>query len=204
MIKVTLITNNPKEIDIVPETMTVRELLEKHNVNYGLASTSIDGVPLQSGGMDMSLMEHRIEDRVVITCLPNKDNGAQAIVVGCSCTIKSTLTPADIKRVKKFHPEALVMDDKDGMPMFAIDIDESMPGSINNNGACFGAATSTDGKAEITIVLDPAAADNMVDLVYERLGRSLMYLKEMEEHIAEVLPDLDTEEREIRAMIVRM
>ena len=203
MVKITLITNNPKVVDIVPETMTVREFLEKHNVNYGLASASIDGVPLQAGGMDMSFMEHQIEDRAIVTCLPNKDNGAQAIVVGSSCVVKSTLTPADIKRMKKFHPEALVMDDEDGEPLFAIDIDEEMPGSINNNGACFGSATSTDGKATITVVLDPAA-ENTEELVYNQLGRALMYLKEMEHHIAEVLPDLDTEEREIRSMITRL
>ena len=203
MVKITLITNNPKEVDIVPETMTVREFLEKHNVNYGLASTSIDGVPLQTGGMDMSFMEHEIEDRAIVTCLPNKDNGAQAIIVGSSCVVKSTLTPSDIKRIKKFHPEALVMEDEDGDPVFAIDIDEEMPGSINNNGACFGNATSSDGKATITIVLDPAA-ENTEDLVYERLGRALMYLKDMEEQLAEALPELDTEEREIRSMITRM
>lgn len=203
MVKITLITNNPKEVDIVPETMTVREFLEKHNVNYGLASTSIDGVPVQTGGMDMSFMEHEIEDRAIVTCLPNKDNGAQAIIVGSSCVVKSTLTPADIKRIKKFHPEALVMEDEDGDPVFAIDIDEEMPGSINNNGACFGNATSSDGKATITIVLDPAA-ENTEDLVYDRLGRALMYLKDMEEQLAEALPELDTEEREIRSMITRM
>ena len=203
MVKITLITNNPKVVDIVPETMTVREFLEKHNVNYGLASTSIDGVPVQTGGMDTSFLEHQIEDRAIVTCLPNKDNGAQAIVVGSSCVVKSTLTPAEIKRIKKFHPEALVMDDEDGDPVFAMDIDEEMPGSINNNGACFGNATSSDGKATITVVLDPTAEDTE-ELVYDRLGRALMYLKEMEEHIAEVLPELDTEEREIRSMITRI
>lgn len=203
MVKITLITNNPREVDIVPETMTVREFLEKHDVNYGIATTSIDGVALQTGGLDSSFQEHQVTDRCIVSCLPNKDNGAQAVVVGSSCVVKSTLTPADIKRIKKFHPEALVMDDEDGEPVFAIDIDETMPGSINNNGACFGSATSTDGKATITIILDPEAEDT-AELVYERLGRALMYLKEMEEHIAEVLPDLDTEEREIRSMIVRM
>lgn len=203
MVKITLITNNPKEVDIVPETMTVREFLERHNVNYGLASASIDGVPVQSGGMDMSFMEHQIQDRAIVTCLPNKDNGAQAIVVGSSCVVKSTLTPADIKRIKKFHPEALVMEDEDGEPVFAIDIDETMPGSINNNGACFGSATSTDGKATVTVVLDPTS-ENTEELVFERLGRALMYLKDMEQQLSEVLPDLDTEEREIRSMITRI
>lgn len=203
MVKITLITNNPKEVDIVTDTMTVREFLEKHNVNYGLATTSIDGVPVQPGGMDMSFMEHKIQDRAIVTCLPNKDNGAQAIVVGSSCVVKSALTPAEIKRIKQFHPEALVMDDENGEPMFAIDIDEEMPGSINNNGACFGNATSNDGKATITVVLDPTA-ESTEDLVYERIGRALMHLRKMEEHLAEILPELDTEEREICSMITRL
>lgn len=203
MVKITLITGSAKEVDIVPETMTVREFLEKHDVNYALSSTSIDGIALQNGAMDKSFAEHSIADRAIVTCLPNKDNGAQAIVVGSSCVIKSTLTPAEIKRIKKFHPEALSMEDENGDPVFAIDIDERIPGSINNNGACFGNATSADGKATITVVLDPTAENN-VELVYEKIGRALMYLKDMEDQLAEVLPDLETEEREIRSMIISM
>jgi len=203
MVKITLITNNPKETFIVNENTTVRDFLAEHNVNYGIATTSIDGIPLGAGGLDKTFSQHKVTSQAIVTCLPNKDNGAQAVVVGSSCVVKSTLTPADIKRIKKFHPEALVMDDEDGEPVFAIDIDETQPGSINEIGACFGNATSSDGKATITIVIDPAAEDP-AELVYEKLGRALMYLKEMEDHIAEVLPDLDTEEREIRAMITRM
>lgn len=203
MVKITLITNNPKEIDIVPESMTVREFLEKHDVNYGLGSTSIDGVPLGTGDLDLSFMEHNINDKAIVTCLANKDNAAQAIVVGSSCVVKSTLTPDEIKRIKKIHPEALMMYDESEEPVFAIDINEEMPGSINNNGACFGSATSSDGKATITVVLDPAA-ENTVDLVYDRLGRALIYLKDMEDKLREIIPELDNEEREIRSMIVRM
>ena len=203
MVKITLITNNPREVDIVPETMTVREFLEKHNVNYGMTSTSIDGVPLQAGGMDATFADHQVTDRAIVTSLPNKDNGAQAVVAGSACVVKSTLTPEEINRIKKFHPEALVMQDENGEPVFAIDIDEEQPGSINNNGACFGNATSSDGKATITVVLDPTA-ENPEELVYDKLGRALLYLKDMEEQIAEVLPELGEEEREIRSMITRI
>ena len=203
MVNVQLMTNNPKVVDIVPETMTIRQFLERNKVNYGLCMTSVDGIPLETGGMDMTFADHGITDHTIVSCFANKDNGAQATVVGSSCVVKSTLTPADIKRVKKFHPEALMMDDEDGVPVFAIDIDEDTPGEINNNGACFGNATSSDGKATITIVIDPTAEDP-AELVYEKLGRALMYLKEMEKHIAEVLPDMDTEEREIRSMITRL
>ena len=203
MINITLVTNNPNEYDIVRESMTVREFLEKHNVNYGVGTTSIDGVPIGVGGLDKTFAEWELGDKAIVSCLANKDNGAGALIAGSSCMIKSTLTPAEIKRVKKFHPEALVMTDEDDKPMFAIDIDEETPGEIDNNGACFGSATSEDGKATITVLLDPTE-ENPQDLVYNKLGRALMYLKEMEEHIAEVLPELDTEEREIRSMITRI
>lgn len=207
MVKVTLITNDPKEVDIVPETMTIREFLKKHNVNYGMTTTSIDGVPLAVGGMDKSFADYKVTNETTVASIANKDNGdgqqPQVFIAGSSAIIKSTLTPDEIKRVKKFHPEALVMDDEDGYPCYAVDIDEEQPGSINDNGACYGNATSTDGKATITILLEPTAEDT-VQLVYDKIGRSLVCLKEIENHIREVLPELDTEEREIRSMITRI
>jgi len=202
MVKITLITNNPREVDIVPETMTVREFLEKHNVNYGLSSTSIDGSPLNTAGLDATFADHQVTERAIVTSLPNKDNGAQAVVVGSSCVIKSTLTPEQIKKVKKLHPEMLTMYDEDE-PCFAIDIDETQPGSINEVGACFGSATSPDGKATITVVIDPASEDP-AETVYNRLGQALLLLDEAEKNIVEALPEMDEEERKVRAMIIRM
>lgn len=203
MVKITLITTNPREIDIVPETMTVREFLEKHDVNYGIATASLDSAPLNTVGLDTSFADHGVTDRAIVTCLPNKDNAAQAIVVGSSCVVKSTLTPDQIKLVKKMHPEALVMYDDNDEMCFRLDIDETTPGSINTYGACFGNATSSDGKATITVVIDPAAED-AADVVYEKIGRALLYLKELEEQLTEILPQMDREEREIRSMIIRM
>lgn len=200
MVKITLVTSNPREVDIVSENMTVREFLEKHNVNYGIGSTSIDGMPLQNGGMDMSFTEHGITDRAIVACLPNKDNGAEVKIAGSAAIVISSLTPDDIKRIKKFHPEAMVMVDENGDPVFAIDIDEETPGSINSNGACFSKTTDANGKATITVLLDPEI-ENPKETVYEQIGGALHNLKEMEEHIAEVLPDLEAEENEIKAMI---
>ena len=203
MVKITLITTNPREIDIVPETMTVREFLEKHDVNYGIATASLDSAPLNTVGLDTSFADHGVTDRAIVTCLPNKDNAAQAVVVGSSCVVKSTLTPAQIKLVKKMHPEALVMYDDNDEMCFRMDIDETTPGSINTYGACFGNATSSDGKATITVVIDPTAED-AADVVYEKIGRALLYLKELEDQLTEILPQMDQEEREIRSMIIRM
>ena len=205
MIKINLVSNEPKKTDIVSETMTVREFLEKHEINYAFGQTSIDGCTLKVGEMDKSFGELLGEgaERATVGFFGNKDNGAQAIVVGSSCVIKSSLTPDEIKRIKKFHPEAMTMVDEDGEPVFAVDIDERSPGSINCNGACFGNATSTDGMATITVLLDPTAEDT-TELVYERLGSALADLSEMEDSFADIIPTLDEEEHKVRAMITRI
>lgn len=202
MVKVTLITNNPREEEIVNENMTVREFLERHNANYGNASTMLDGVPLKTEGLDASFEEHKVKDRCIVSCLTNKDSGAQAVIAGSSCIVKSDLTPAEIKKVKKMHPEALVLYDGEN-PIFAIDIDETQPGSINSVGACFGNAASVDGKATVTILISPDIEDPVKE-VEEQLGRPLMMLKNLERNLREILPELENEERELRSMIVRI
>ena len=205
MIQVTLSTNEPRIYDIVPETMTVRQLLEKHSVSYANAQTSIDGFTLQLGQMDTPLGEllGGNADRCTVSCFGNKDNGAQAVIAGASCIIKSRLTPDEIKRVKKLHPEAMTMVDEEGKPVFAIDINDETPGSINNFGACFGAATSSDGKATITVNVQPDV-ENMEDFVYEKIGKALSCLSELEDGIVEAMPQMDEEERAVRAMITRI
>ena len=203
MIKVTLVSNNPRITDIVPETKTVRQLLEEHDIRYTNASVSVDGFALQLGDLDKTLAQLGLTEKCTISALANKDNAAQAVIAGSACIIKSTLTPEEIKQLKKLHPEALKMVDEEGEAVFAVDIDPESPGSINNYGACFGNATSDDGKATITVLLDPTA-ENTPDLVYEKLGKALSYLDEMEEQIAEVIPQLAEEEARIKGMIVKL
>lgn len=200
MVKITLITNNPREVDIVPETMTIREFLESHDVNYGIGSTSLDGVTINTEGLDKSFLAHHVTERAIVTCLANKDNGAQAIVMGSSCVVKSALTPEQIERIKKFHPDALKMYDENDELAFRIDINQATPGSINEYGVCFGSGKSSDGKATVTVLLDPQV-ENPAELVYEKLGRALMYLKEMESQLEEAMPEMTAEENEIRRMI---
>ena len=203
MIKVTIVSNNPRATVFVPKTKTVRQILEENNVAYANAAVSMDGCTLRPGDMDKSLEQHGITEKTTLSALANKDNAAQAVIIGSSCVIKSALTPDEIKQLKKLSPESLILTDEDGEPIFALDIDESTPGDINKIGACFGNATSADGKATITIVLDPTA-ENPVELVYEKLGTALSYLDEMETQLADVLPSLAEKEARIRDMISKM
>lgn len=203
MIKVTLITNNPRKTILASENETVKEILEKNDVNYGNAATAVDGATLSAGEINMTLRDLGIEEKAIISVLAHKDNAAKATIAGSACVVTSKLKPEDIKRFKKFHPELLVMTDEDGEPQFAIDIDDDTPGSLNNYGAVFGSATNSEGNATITIVIDPATED-VTELVYEKLGRAIMKLNELEKKLIEALPDLDAEECAIRANIVHI
>lgn len=203
MVKITLRSMNPRETDIVSENMTVREFLEAHDVNYSYATTSLDGTVLNTVGLDATFADHGVTDTATVSCIPFKDNGAKAIVVGSSCVVQSDLTPEQIKQVKRMHPEALVMYDENDEMIFRLDIDETIPGNINQNGACFGNATSSDGKATITVVIDPTE-EHPEEIVYNKLGAALLRLKDMEAQLKDLLPDIENEENEIKSMIIKM
>lgn len=199
MIKVTLISNNPRQSFMANETNTVKQILDERDVTYGNAAVSVDGATLNAGEINKSLAELGVEEKVVISVLAHKDNAANVSVAGAAAIITSGLKLEQIKRFKKYRPEALTLYDEDDEPIYAIDYDEG-PGSINKNGAVFGAATNADGYATITVVLDPAEEDKK-QLVIDKLGAALLKLNELETGLAGLDEELSAEEAEILSHI---
>ena len=191
MIKVTLISNNPRQSFMANEANTVKQILDERDVTYGNAAVSVDGATLNAGEINKSLAELGVEEKVVISVLAHKDNAANVSVAGAAAIITSGL--------KKYRPEALTLYDEDDEPIYAIDYDEG-PGSINRNGAVFGAATNADGYATITVVLDPAEEDKK-QLVIDKLGAALLKLNELETGLAGLDEELSAEEAEILSHI---
>lgn len=203
MVRVTLVTNNPKKVILAEETKTVKQILEDNDVTYGNAATMLDGAVLNAGEINRTLKDLGVVDKVVISVLAHKDNAAKAVIMGSACVITSGLTAEQIKRYKQFHPEALTMYDDDDEPVFMIGYDEDTPGSINGNGALFGPACDAEGHATITIGLDPACEDKEKE-VYEKLGRALLHLDDIEAQLIEGIAKLDEEEAEIKSKITRV
>ena len=125
--------------------------------------------------------------------MENKMN-SKVIVAGCACVVFSELTPDEIRRLMHLHPEALEMKDDDAV-VFTIDIDDG-PGSLRPDGATFSNVTSAEGKATITILIDPECEDPM-GKVREHLDSPLQTLMEMEAHLVELLPNLAEEEKDL-------
>ena len=140
----------------------------------------------------------------------NNQNGKQermnamlkAVVMGAACVIFSSLTPEDVDRVKAYRPESLILTDESGEEIFTLDIDDG-PGSLSNEKAVLSRAKSAEGKATITILLDPEAEDKLA-LVQKNLGPAMLRLETLEKQLIEMTGDLEAMEMRIKSMFSQM
>ena len=77
---------------------------------------------------------------------------------------------------------------------------EEGPGSLTTDGAVYSKATSAEGKATMTILLDPSV-DDRLDLAATKIGGPLLRLIEMEKQLVEKLPELEEEKQQVLANI---
>lgn len=126
----------------------------------------------------------------------------KVVIMGSACVIISSLTPEDVDRYKNYHPEALTMVDEDDAEVFALDIDNG-PGRLSNEKAVLSRAKSSDGKATITILLNPEEEDK-VTLVQKRLGAALLRLEDMEKCLIEKNGKLKSSEEQVKAMLTQI
>ena len=95
------------------------------------------------------------------------------------------------------------MQDEHGDPIFAISLDETSPGSLNDYGAVFSTKTNKHGHATITIVIDPECEDTE-KLVRESLGSSILRLIRMEQHLLMKQPELNEKKSLLADHITRI
>jgi len=125
----------------------------------------------------------------------------KAIVMGCACLVVSSMTPEEIERFELFNPTAIILEKENGKS-FSIQLDEG-PGSLTNDCASFSRTTTADGKATITILLDPDADDKLA-LVQKQIGPSLLKLNELEEQMMVQKEKLQEMEDSAYALITQM
>lgn len=108
----------------------------------------------------------------------------KSIIAGSACVIISELGPDEIERFRRFRPDALRMtDENDPENEFSIDLEEG-PGRLEKTGAVFCQTKSPDGKATITILLDPSEEDKL-GIVRNQLGPAMILLQALEEKLIE-------------------
>lgn len=114
-------------------------------------------------------------------------NTARIQVLGCAAVVVSAISLEDWKLIENHAPEALTISDEKGETVFRVTTDNG-PGCLVKDHAEFGASVTRDGKATITILLDPDNDDKM-GMVRDVLAGPLMDLIRIEK----LVPDLKDE-----------
>ncbi len=128
---------------------------------------------------------------------------AKAILAGCALVIFSELTPEEIERFKMFQPEALKMiDENNPEDIFTLDIDDG-PGYLEETKAAYSRTKSADGKATITILLNPDVK-NKLELAQKNVGRALLKLQKLEKKLLEVIDSVNEIEGKVNSLISLM
>lgn len=203
MIKVTVITTAGKKSDIFEETNTPKEILDYFDIDYTAATNSLDGVRLDVAGMNKSLQALGITKECRLSSIVKIDNAANVVVSGAAAVLTSAVTLDDWKRIKEMSPNSLTMvDDDTEEVLFKVSLAEG-PGSVNEYGVVFGNVTNHEGKATVTVLLDPDAEDK-AGLVRKEIGPALLMLNDMEKSVPDILKEIDSMEKEIGEHIVLM
>lgn len=205
MIKVTLICNSGRKNVMASEDKTVREVLEENGIRYDTGITSIDGAALRPGEFDKTLSQLGIAEKCFLSNVVKADNAANVMIAGGAIVVTSSLKLEDIKRAKKFRPEALYLYEGEGADkevVFAIDTTTRSHGTLDGNGAVFGPNATAEGNATITIVVNDL--ENVQKEFTERFGSGLLKLKKMEEYLPTVLAEIAADEAAVNEMITTM
>lgn len=74
MVQITIGNNVNRQRAIEDGNQTVRELLEKYDIDYSRGATTLDGTTIQPGQMDMTLTELGVTDRCFLLNVAKTDN----------------------------------------------------------------------------------------------------------------------------------
>lgn len=126
---------------------------------------------------------------------------AKLNVIDNAVVITSTVKTEDWEKTAKFCPEALVLKDEDGNPIFKVGVGT---GNANEYGVSFnGTARDGSGLATLTMGIcgEAKTAEEVKEYLAEEYGTILVRLKEIEVGIPEVIRKADAQKAAILADI---
>jgi len=200
MIKVTLKYDGNEKKVLAPEMQKIRDLLKEAGIDFSeddrviicgrqLSGDEIDHNFIELGLAESSELALQIEYDLPWESESSNEVPAGSVVyppkariIGCACIIFSVFTPDELRDFQRNLPEALVKRDEKGEPVFAISLDESSAGSLNQYGAVFSRKAVKSGEATITILIDPDC-DDPEEAVRESIGSAILSLVDMEEYL---------------------
>lgn len=200
MIKVTLkYAGNEKKV-LAPEMQKIRDLLKEAGIDFSeddrviIGGRQLSGDEIDQNFIELGLAESSELALQIEYDLPWESESSNEVpagsvvyppkarIIGCACIIFSVFTPDELRDFQRYLPEALVKRDEKGEPVFAISLDESSAGSLNQYGAVFSRKAVKSGEATITILIDPDC-DDPEEAVRASIGSAILSLVDMEEYL---------------------
>ena len=204
IVKVTTITNVGRKAEMLPDTMTVREVLDKMGVNYNNTSVFVNNI---SCSYDLEKTLRQIVpdpavDVFYVSSMVKADNAVSANIDGAACVVTSTLKRDDLITIAKYRPKMLTLyeETEDGRePVFNLSVCDGN-GDLGAYGAVFGKRTGDNGEAKITLAV-PSSEANAKQYVEDKFGGALLRIKEMEAKLGDVMTEILNEKQEIESHI---
>lgn len=125
---------------------------------------------------------------------------AKIVIAGQAVVVTSALALEDIKKVKKYRPDALILKGgEDGKePIFALGVGND---GINKFGASFCQETREDEKKATLTMTTTYDGDKIEDFVADELGAAIINLNKLEEKLPDVIAEIDAEKATIMSNI---
>lgn len=201
MIKVTVGNNLSRKAVVVPETSTLREILEANEVNYGTGTTSLDGATLAPGDIDKTFADFGITEKCYLLNVVKADNAVYCHALGEAAVFKSSFTLNELKTIQKYRPSALILiDDETKEELFRINIAPTGAGIINKYGISFSPNPDSDGRACVTVSL-PEGHGDVKDYLVETYGEAVLHLQKLELKKFLVLSDAEKDRDAVESCI---
>lgn len=129
---------------------------------------------------------------------------AKIIVAGQAVVVTSSLTLDEIKEVKKYRPEALVLYKGEGPekePDFKVGFSKCSGGSVGTYGVEFGSESHDDDKLATLTMIIPEDVEDIKGYVSDAIGAAVLKLNKLEESLPEVLKEIKEEREKIDEII---
>ncbi len=127
----------------------------------------------------------------------------RAVIMGCACVITSRFTVEELENFRDYLPEALVLKNEEGDILYWIGIQEEVKGGyILEDHICYSRAKTPEGKATVTLLIDPNEEDKAV-CIGEAFGPALLMLEKLEKQMLSRTEELNIKIAEIDGLIFR-
>jgi len=120
---------------------------------------------------------------------------AKVTIAGNSYVITSTVSMADLEKIKKYRPSALAITDLETKEiLFRVGIGSN---SLSDHGISFGGVSNDNEKLATTTLSIPNDVEDAKEYVLDKAGLALANLEKIEAEIAEVLELIRVEHNSI-------